>query len=148
MTASQAIISSITVFSAILFCFFLYIKRQYKIFCRKEDQKEHIALLRRQIESARDFIRKNYTTQTDHSIYENIVPKMEFIEKLILHKSPDEQEKEFQFLLDMLTETFVRLRNNYDDVPGIVAPLNTLRDRLVQEHLAYLRTHMDGEMEF
>lgn len=140
--------TSITVLSVILFCFFFYIRHQYRIFCHKEDQKEHIALLRRQIESARDFIRKNYTTQTNRSIYDNIVPKMEFIEKLILHKTPEEQEKEFQFLLDMLTETFIRLKNNYNDVPAIVSPLNTLRDRLVQEHLTYLRTHMDGEMEF
>ena len=148
MSAIQITISSIAVLSAVFLGFFLYIRRQYRIFCRREDQKEHIALLRRQIESARDFIRKNYTTQTNRSIYDNIVPKMEFIEKLILHKPLEEQEKEFQFLLNMLTETFVRLKTSYDDVQGIVSPLNTLRDRLVQEHLSYLRTHMDGEMEF
>ena len=148
MTTLDMTILAVAVSFAILFGFFLYIKRQYRIFCRKEDQKEHITLLRRQIESAREYIRKNYTTETNHSIYDNIVPKMEFIEKLILHKAPEEQEKEFQFLLDMLTETFIRLKNNYNDVPGIVSPLNTLRDRLVQEHLAYQRTHMDGEIEF
>ena len=148
MSVIQITIAAISTLLALSVCCFFYIRHQYRIFCHKEDQKEHIALLRRQIESARDFIRKNYTTQTNHSIYDNIVPKMEFIEKLILHKAPEDQEREFQFLLDMLTETFVRLKNNYDDVPGIVAPLNTLRDRLVQEHLAYLRTHMDGEIEF
>ena len=141
-------ILAVAVSFAIFLGFFLYVRHQYRIFCRREDQKEHIALLRRRIESAREYIQKNYITQTNRSIYDNIVPKMEFIEKLILHKSPDEQEKELKFLLDMLTETFVRLKNNYDDVQGIVSPLNTLRDRLVREHLAYLRTHMDGEMEF
>ena len=125
-----------------------FIRREYRNFCRREEQKERIVVLKKKVESARDYIRKTYNTPMDTSVQDNIIPKMEFIEKLIMNKSPDEQEKELNFLIAMLTETFVRLRENYDDVRFIVAPLNTLRDRLVSEHLRYIREHMDEQMDF
>lgn len=113
----------------------------------KEDQKDRITILRKQIESARDYVRKTYNTPFDTSIQDNIIPKMEFIEKLIMKKDPDDQEKELKFLLDMLTETFIRLRENFNDVGSIVAPLNNLRDRLVQEHIQFIKDHMPEEFE-
>jgi hypothetical protein len=111
----------------------------------REDQKDRISVLRRQIESARDYVRKTYNTPFDTSIQDNIIPKMEFIEKLIMRKDQNDQEKELKFLLDMLTETFIRLKENFNDVGSIVAPLNGLRDRLVQEHLNWLKEHMDED---
>lgn len=143
-------ITQILIISAISVTFFftlawLYIKRQYRLFCMREDQKDRISVLRRQIESARDYVRKTYNTPFDTSIQDNIIPKMEFIEKLIMRKDQNDQEKELKFLLDMLTETFIRLKENFNDVGSIVAPLNGLRDRLVQEHLNWLKEHMDED---
>ena len=137
-------LSSVTFFFTLAW---LYIKRQYKLFCMREDQKDRISVLRRQIESARDYVRKTYNTPFDTSIQDNIIPKMEFIEKLIMKKDPDDQEKELKFLLDMLTETFIRLKENFNDVGSIVSPLNSLRDRLVQEHIQFIKDHMPEEFE-
>jgi hypothetical protein len=125
----------------------LYIKRKYVAFCENEDQKERIAILRKKIESARDYVRKTYNTPFDTSVQDNIIPKMEFIEKLIMKKDQNDQERELKFLLDMLTETFIRLRENFNDVGSIVAPLNSLRDRLVQEHIQFIKDHMPEEFE-
>ena len=152
MESEPLTITQILIISAISVTFFftlawLYIKRQYRLFCMREDQKDRIAVLRRQIESARDYVRKTYNTPFDTSIQDNIIPKMEFIEKLIMRKDQDDQEKELKFLLDMLTETFVRLRENFNDVGSIVAPLNSLRDRLVQEHLQFIKDHMPENFE-
>lgn len=147
MSTFQTVMLVFAILGIISVGIFLYIRAQYRNFCQREDQKERISLLRKKIASARTYIQTNYNTPFDTSIHDNIVPKMEFIEKLIMNKAPDDQERELQFLLDMLTETFVRLRDNYNDISLIVSPLNTLRDRLVQEHLQYIREHMDEDSQ-
>ena len=125
---------------------FFVIRSRYRSFCIREDQKERISVIKKKISSAGYYIRKNYNTPMDTSIYDNVMPKVEFLEKLISNKSLDDQEKEYQFLLDMLTETFIRLKDNYDDVAYILSPLNSMRDRLVQEHIQFLKDHMPDGM--
>ena len=122
---------------------FFYVRYAYRDFCRREELAHRISILKREIGSARAFVNERYDHAFDHSIRDNIIPKMEFIQKLISHKPPEEQERELRFLRDMLIETFTRLKDSYDDVPAVVAPLNSLRDRLVQEHLQWLRDHME-----
>ena len=128
----------------IVFLLRLYIRRSYRAFCLREDQKDRISVLKRKIDSSKDYLRENYSTPLDHSIPDNIIPKTELFVKLISHKSPDEQERDLNQLLNILTETFIRLRNPYHDPQSIISPMNSLRDRLVREHMAYVSEHSDG----
>jgi len=145
MTALEITICSVSALALIIISSFFYIRHRYRIFCQKEDQKERISIIKREILSAKDFVRTTYSTPMDHSVADNIIPKIDFLLKIIQNKDMDGQEKEMRTLRDMLTETFVRLRTNYMDVAMIVSPLNTLRDRLVQEHLDWLKEHMDED---
>lgn len=124
---------------------FLYIRRAYRIFCQKEDQKERINILKQKINSAKDYLRQNYSTAFDHSIPDNIIPKMEFLVKLISHRTLEDQEKNLYLLLNILTETFIRLKQNPQDPILIISPLNSLRDKLVQEHLNFIKENMTND---
>ena len=143
---TTAIISSIIIllFPLSIVLSYLYVRRAYRIFCRREDQRDRISILRKKIDSSKEYLRENHSTPFDHSVPDNIIPKTEFLVKLISHKSPDEQERDLNQLLDILTETFIRLRNPYQDPRSITSPLNSLRDRLVREHIAYIREYSDG----
>ena len=131
-------------FLVVFFLVALWVRRSYMRFCEREDQKDRISVLRKEILSAKTYIRTTYSTPMDHSVADNLLPKIDFLLKLISNKSSNDQEREMRMLRDLLAETFVRLRGNYMDVQYVLSPLNTFRDRLVQEHLDWLREHMDG----
>lgn len=123
---------------------FFFIRHQYKDFCVREDRKERIGVLKARIRSAKPYLRKNYDSPIDHTVSADIIPKIEFCIKLIEKNPEDKQEYLFQKLLDLTTETLYRLRTDFDNIPAIVSPLNTLRDQLVQSHLDYIKDHLDG----
>ena len=119
---------------------FLYIRHLYRDFCRREDQKERIDELRKKVFSANELIRTRYTTPMDHSVRDNLIPKIEFIVTLISSRDPEGQEKELSFLVDILTETFLRLETHYGEVDYIMAPINSMRDRLAMERIQFLKS--------
>lgn len=123
---------------------FFFIRHQYKDFCNREDQKERINNLKLKIRSAKPYLRKTYDSPIDHTISTDIIPKIEFCIKLIEKNPEDKQEYLFQQLLNLTTETLYRLKTDFDNIPAIVSPLNTLRDTLVQNHLDYIKDHSDG----
>ena len=137
------IILSTVIFSG--YILFLYIRYKYRLFCQKQDQIERIDILRKKIHSSTSYIRTNF--KNDIQLQNNLIPKISFIENLILKKSLNDQEKELDFLLDIITETFSRIHNRYDDVQYIMSPLNTLRDRIVQEHIQFIKDHAPEEFQ-
>ena len=138
-----SIILSTVIFSG--YILFLYIRYKYRLFCQKQDQMERIDILRKKIHSSTSYIRTNF--KNDIQLQNNLIPKIGFIENLILKKSLNDQEKELNFLLDIITETFSRIYKNYDDVQYIMSPLNTLRDRIVQEHIQFIKDHAPEEFQ-
>lgn len=122
---------------------FLYVRHAYRDFCMREDQKERIGILLKEIGSAKDYVRKEHSTPMDSSIPNNIVPKIDFLVSIIRNRDLPQQEKDLTTLRDMLAETFLRLKDPTMDVISVLSPLNTLRDRLVREHLDWIRDHMD-----
>lgn len=106
---------------------------------------ERIDILRKKIHSSTSYIRTNF--KNDIQLQNNLIQKIGFIENLILKKSLNDQEKELDFLLDIITETFSRIYKNYDDVQYIMSPLNTLRDRIVQEHIQFIKDHAPEEFQ-
>ena len=138
-----SIILSTVIFSG--YILFLYIRYKYRLFCQKQDQMERIDILRKKIHSSTSYIRTNF--KNDIQLQNNLIPKIGFIENLILKKSLNDQEKELDFLLDIITETFSRIYKNYDDVQYIMSPLNTLRDRIVQEHIQFIKDHAPEEFQ-
>lgn len=138
-----SIILSTAIFSG--YILFLYIRYKYRLFCQKQDQMERIDILRKKIHSSTSYIRTNF--KNDIQLQNNLIPKISFIENLILKKSLNDQEKELDFLLDIITETFSRIYKNYDDVQYIMSPLNTLRDRIVQEHIQFIKDHAPEEFQ-
>lgn len=138
-----SIILSTVIFSG--YILFLYIRYKYRLFCQKQDQMERIDILRKKIHSSTSYIRTNF--KNDIQLQNNLIPKIGFIENLIMKKSLNDQEKELNFLLDIITETFSRIYKNYDDVQYIMSPLNTLRDRIVQEHIQFIKDHAPEEFQ-
>lgn len=136
------ILSSVILSGYILF---LYIRYKYRLFCQKQDQIERIDILRKKIHSSTSYIRTNF--KNDIQLQNNLIPKIGFIENLITKKSLNDQEKELDFLLDIITETFSRIYKSYDDVQYIMSPLNTLRDRIVQEHIQFIKDHAPEEFQ-
>lgn len=137
------IILSTVIFSG--YILFLYIRYKYRLFCQKQDQIERIDILRKKIHSSTSYIRTNF--KNDIQLQNNLIPKISFIENLILKKSLNDQEKELDFLLNIITETFSRIYKNYNDVQYIMSPLNTLRDRIVQEHIQFIKDHAPEEFQ-
>ena len=143
-TLNIILISAVLAFNIFLAAY-VYVRRSYREFCLREDRLERIDLLKREINSARQYVTDHYSSPDDRTVQANLIPKIDFLLKLISNKTPDLQERELKTLLDMLTETFVRLKTNYDDVTYILSPLNNFRDRLVHEHLDWLKDHMDED---
>lgn len=134
---------AIAVLAVVSYLAFLYVRHAYRDFCMREDQKERIGILLKEIGSAKDYARKEHSTPMDSSIPNNIVPKIDFLVSIIRNRDLPQQERDLTALRDMLAETFLRLRDPNMDVISVLSPLNTLRDRLVREHLDWIRDHMD-----
>ena len=145
MTTLDIILLSAVLAFILFLSAYVYIRKSYREFCLREDRLERIDLLKREINSARQYVSDHYSSPEDNTVQMNLIPKIDFLLKLISNKTPDIQEQELKTLLDMLTETFVRLKTNYDDVTYILSPLNNFRDRLVHEHLDWLKDHMDED---
>lgn len=134
---------ALVVLAGVSYLAFLYVRHAYRDFCRREDQKERVGILLKEIGSAKDYVRKEHSTPMDSSIPNNIVPKIDFLVSIIMNRDISQQERDLTALRDMLAETFLRLRDPNMDVISVLSPLNTLRDRLVREHLDWIRDHMD-----
>ena len=127
------------------FLFAVYIRKSYKRFCQMEDMKERIEILKKKIFSARTYLRENYNTPESSQISKDIIPKIEFLVKLIEKTDINHQEEKFNLLLNLTTETLFRIKTDFYNVPAILSPLNTLRDQLVQDHIDFLRKYSEEE---
>jgi chromosome segregation ATPase len=127
-----------------LFSWF-YLKYSYKQFCQKEDIKDRINILKKKIISAKTYLRHNYNTPETYHVIKDIVPKIEFLVKLIEKTDFNHQEEKFQILLNLTTETLYRLQTDFYNIQAIVSPLNTLRDQLVHEYLDYIKQCLSEE---
>lgn len=123
---------------------FLYIRMKYREYDLRETKKEQIEIIKKKIDSARAYFRKNYNNDFDHTVWDNISIKIDFCLKLISRRSIDDQVILLDKLFSMCYETGVRLKTNYDDVVYITAPLNNLKDDLVQYHLNYIKDSLEG----
>lgn len=118
---------------------FLYIRMKYREYDMVETEKEKISFIKAKLDSASAYFRKNY----DHTVGDNVIPKIDFCRKLISKRKLEEQASLLDRLFSMCYETGTRLKTNYDDVNYIVAPLNGITEELVTYHVKFLKDHID-----
>ena len=125
----------------LVFILFLHVRSEYREFDRKETLKERILEERKRIRELQDRFRLTY----DHNVYSSVKVSLDFCQKMILNKSPEEQLPNFRDLFEVLYETDYRLKKDYADVNYILAPLVNLRTRLFEEQMDYIKENLPEE---
>lgn len=136
---SGAIIIMGLIFSGLFF----YIRVKYREYDENETLKEQNGIWKNRINEALKFFRDNYNDDLNHSAYDNVRIKTDFILKLISKKnSLKDQNHYYNMLFSMLYETAARMKTEID-VKKILSPLTGLYEELVTEHLNYLKENSD-----
>jgi len=124
----------------VAYLLFLYIRKMYREYDRKETIKENITEYRAQIKMALDYFRVTY----EHNVYNNIKTNSDFCLKIIYNKNIEDQLKYMEKLYNTLYETGFRLKTRFDDVNYILAPMKNLREELFVEQMDFIKENSEG----
>lgn len=89
---------------------YFYIKREYVKYCDRMNLRESIQERIDTLRSFQEYFRRTYDSNEDHTVYENIKTKTDFLMKLISKRSDEDKMRLYNRLFDMMYETGVRLK--------------------------------------
>jgi hypothetical protein len=125
------------------FILYAYIKISYKEFCIKETLKENVNVLMKRAYSSLEYINNTYNdplNPTHNVLKKTLTAKITFVLDIIKTLPLETQEYELDFLIKILTETFLRINQDINDITKITSPLTTLTQRLAREKIDYLKS--------
>lgn len=125
------------------FILYVYVKISYREFCIKETLKENVNVLFKKAYSSLEYINNTYNdplNPTHNVLKKTLTAKITFVLDIIKTLPLDKQEYELDFLIKILTETFLRINQDINDITKITSPLTTLTQRLAREKIDYLKS--------
>lgn len=127
---------------------YLRIKHLYGVYDNNKTLEEEIDLLKLKIKGADDYFYKNYNTDFNSSVYNNIKTKLDFCTKLIEKEENKDKLLHYNQLFNNLYETGYRLKTNFDNVHYVIAPLTEFYKNLVKEHIEFIKNNMEENEKF
>jgi len=116
--------------------FGLYINNLYKKYDQKESLKEEIDGLKKSVDEAMRYFEQTYCNDFDHTVYETLRIKVNFITKIIRNKSLEEQKTYYKKLYERLYETGYRLKTDFYNVEKIILPLSSLIKEICESYIS------------
>ena len=134
---------------AILVGIFLFVRAEYRKYCREMDEKESkekaVSLNEGMTRSLLEAFDARFGDGMNGTISGNVRTKVEFSLSTIGTMPLDEQVRESKRLYDMAYETWNRAIGNPDDVISVTAPLNSFCKEIARKKLEIIRKLSEDE---
>lgn len=127
----------------------IWIRREYRKYCREAEEREDLERKRGQLTEKIQEILRNFDlffgNGNSGTISFNVRTKAEFALSIIEKMSLEDQVAEYTRLYNMLYETWDRSDRDPNDVISIVSPLNTVCSEIARRKIGTIRKILSEE---